>query len=85
MLDCFHYDTYSYQETLDAWKVKPKTLDSSDTFEIRSIFNETHTNCFALKELDLLKEGSVHSVKANGSFYAAVIYEVYSDLNYILG
>lgn len=74
MLECFHYDTYSYEEALDAWKVKPQIIDSSDAFELRSIFNETHTNCFGLKELDLLKNDCAYSVKANGSFYAAVIY-----------
>ena len=74
MLECFHYDTYSYEEALDAWKVKPQVIDSSESFKLRSIFNETHTNCFAVKELDLLEDGSSYAVKANGSFYAAVIY-----------
>jgi|TARA_B110000037_G_scaffold176313_1_gene201240 mannose-6-phosphate isomerase len=74
MLECFHYDTYSYQEALDAWKVKPQVIEFSDTFELRSIFNETHTNCFAVKELDLLESGSTYSLEANGSFYVAVIY-----------
>lgn len=74
MLECFHYDTYSYEEALEAWKVKPQLLDSSADFQLRTIFNKTHTNCFALKELDLLAKGSVCTLKANGSFYAAVIY-----------
>ena len=59
---------------MDAWRIKPQVIEFSDTFELRSIFNETHTNCFAVKELDLLEDGSIYSVKANGSFYAAVIY-----------
>ena len=74
MLECFQYNTYSYEEALDAWKINPHVIESSNAFELRSIFNETHTNCFAVKELDLLEEGSRFSIKANGSFYAAVIY-----------
>ncbi len=71
MLTCFHYDTYSYEEALDAWKVKPQVIDSSDAFELRSIFNETHTDCFGLNELDLNGE---YELEGNGSFYVAVIY-----------
>jgi len=71
MLECFHYDGCSYDEALQRWKVEPKTIASSDTFTLRSIFNETHTDCFGLKELDL---HGTYSLKANGSFFVAVIY-----------
>ena len=71
MLDCFHYDGCSYEEALKRWKVSPKTIDKSDTHTLNTIFNETHTDCFGLSELDL--NGS-HTIKANGSFFVAVIY-----------
>ena len=71
MLKCFHYDCCSYDEALRRWKVKPETIDSSSAFTLKSIFNETHTNCFGLKELNLDGE---YSLKANGSFCVAVIY-----------
>ena len=71
MLDCFHYDGCSYEEALKRWKVSPRTIDSSDTHTLNTIFNETHTDCFGLSELDLNGE---HSIKANGSFFVAVIY-----------
>lgn len=71
MLACFHYDGCSYDEALRRWKVEPETIDSSSTFTLKSIFNETHTDCFGLKELDLDGE---YSLEANGSFFVAVIY-----------
>lgn len=71
MLECFHYDCYSYEEALQKWKITPKTIESSDTYSLRSIFNETHTNCFGLSEL-LLDGG--YTIKGNGSFYVVVVY-----------
>ena len=71
MLECFHYDTYSYNEVLEKWKVKPEILDSGKEFTLKTIFNEKHTNCFGLGELDL--NGS-YTLKGNGCFFVAVIY-----------
>ena len=71
MLNCFHYNGCSYDEALRRWKVKPETIDSSSSFSFKSIFNESHTDCFGLKELDL---NGAFSLKANGSFFVAVIY-----------
>ncbi|SDR79447.1 mannose-6-phosphate isomerase [Maribacter dokdonensis] len=73
MLDCFHYDGCSYEEALKRWKVSPKTIDSSDKHTLNTIFNESHTDCFGLSELDLTVNGE-HSLKSNGSFFVAVIY-----------
>ncbi|MEO9661460.1 MAG: hypothetical protein ABJG16_09650, partial [Maribacter dokdonensis] len=44
-----------------------------DKHTLNSIFNESHTDCFGLSELDLTVNGE-HSLKANGSFFVAVIY-----------
>jgi len=71
MLDCFHYDGCTYEEALNRWKVSPNTIESSEQFTLKSIFNESHTDCFGLSELDL--DGD-YSIKANGSFFVAVIY-----------
>ncbi|MDA9773886.1 hypothetical protein N9B82_02925 [Saprospiraceae bacterium] len=71
MLDCFHYDTFSLEEVLQNWKINPEVLDSSNEFTLKSLFNEKHTNCFGLSEL--LLDGS-YTIKANTSFYVAVIY-----------
>ena len=71
MLKCFHYDGCSYDEALKRWKVEPLTIGETSSFTLKSIFNETHTDCFGLEELDLNGE---FVKKSNGSFYAAVIY-----------
>ena len=71
MLECFHYDFYSYEEAMKLWKIEPKVVDNSNEHSLRSIFNETHTDCFGLKELLLNGE---FTMKGNGTFYVAVIY-----------
>ena len=71
MLECFHYDTYTEEEMFKQWKITPEVLDSSDDFTFKTLFNETHTNCFGVNEL--LLNGS-YTIKGNSSFYVAVIY-----------
>ncbi|MGS0525528.1 class I mannose-6-phosphate isomerase [Zobellia nedashkovskayae] len=71
MLDCFHYDDYTLEEAMDKWKIKPKTLDSSEGHTLNTIFNKTHTDCFGLSELYLDGE---HTITSNGSFYVVVVY-----------
>jgi len=71
MLDCFHYDCYSYEEAIKRWKVEPQVVNSTPYGTLKSIFNKTHTDCFGLKELDLDGE---YTIKGNDSFYVAVIY-----------
>ena len=71
MLECFHYDFYSYEEAISKWKINPQVIDNSETYNLKSIFNEIHTNCFGLRELDL--DGD-YTIKGNGGFYVAVIY-----------
>ncbi|MUH35451.1 mannose-6-phosphate isomerase [Zobellia amurskyensis] len=72
MLDCFHYDNYTLEEAMEKWKVKPKTLDSSDNHTHNTIFNKTHTDCFGLSELYLDGE---YSIPSNGGFYVVVAYQ----------
>lgn len=71
MLECFHYDTYTLDEALNAWKITPEVLESSDEYTFRTLFNEKHTHCFGLNEL--LLDGS-YTYKNDSSFYVAVIY-----------
>lgn len=71
MLDCFHYDTYTLDEALAKWKVVPQVLDESDGYTFRTLFNESHTDCFGLSELNLSTE---YTMKGGDSFCVAVIY-----------
>lgn len=71
MLKCFHYDGCSFEEASKRWKVVPTPLDVSDEFSIKTIFNETHTDCFALNELDLKGE---YTLQNHDAFFVAVVY-----------
>lgn len=71
MLECFKYDSCSFEEATKRWKIRPEILDSSDSYTLKTIFNKSHTDCFALKELNLENE---YTLCKNDSFYVAVIY-----------
>jgi mannose-6-phosphate isomerase len=71
MLKCFHYDSCSYEDAIRRWKVAPKVMETSGTCSLKTIFNASHTDCFALKELDLKGE---MTVQGNGDFFVAVVY-----------
>jgi mannose-6-phosphate isomerase len=71
MLKCFHFDCCSYEQAGERWKITPQTIESSDSFMLKTIFNEKHTDCFGLNELDLDGE---FIMKSNGSFFVGVIY-----------
>ena len=71
MLECFHYDTYTEAEALAAWKIDPKTIDIKDNTTFRTLFNETHTDCFGLSELIL--DGH-YTIPSHDSFYVIVVY-----------
>jgi mannose-6-phosphate isomerase len=71
MLKCFHYDGCSFEEAIKRWKIIPGVIDSSGSYTLRTIINESHTDCFALRELDLFGE---YEMRGNGSFFVGVIY-----------
>ncbi|MDH5398008.1 MAG: hypothetical protein OEX02_07670 [Cyclobacteriaceae bacterium] len=71
MLDCFHYEGCSFEETENKWKIVPQVLNSSSDYTLKSIFNESHTDCFAVNELSLY---GACNLKGNGQFFVAVIY-----------
>lgn len=71
MLKCFHYDGCSFEEAIKRWKITPKILETTDSFTFKTIFNETHTDCFGLNELNLDGE---FVLNGNGSFFVCVIY-----------
>jgi mannose-6-phosphate isomerase len=71
MLKCFHYDGCSFAEAENKWKITPEIIGSSGDFQLKSVFNSSHTDCFSLKELDL---NGVMTMDGNGSFFAGVIY-----------
>ena len=46
-------------------------MAESDAFTLKSIFNESHTDCFALKELVL--DGEM-TIEGNDEFFIGVVY-----------
>lgn len=71
MLKCFHYDNCSYEEAIKKWKISPEIIQTSEDYSFKTIFNEKHTDCFGLNELDLNGE---FVLSGNNTFFVAVIY-----------
>lgn len=71
MLKCFHYHGCSFEEAKQKWKINPEISEKTNEFTLKSIFSEKHTDCFALKELDL--DGEM-TLKGNGDFFIGVVY-----------
>jgi mannose-6-phosphate isomerase len=71
MLQCFHFDSCSFEEAEKKWKIAPQTIESTDAYTYKTIFNRKHTDCFGLNELDLNGE---YIMEGNGSFFVGVIY-----------
>lgn len=78
MLKCFHYDGCSFEEASKRWKITPEVIASNDNYSLRTIFNEKHTDCFGLNELDLDGE---YILNGNGTFFVAVIYSGEGTMN----
>lgn len=71
MLKCFNYHACSFEEASRKWKILPEIMESSDSFCLKSIFNEKHTDCFSVSELELKGE---YSMKCNDTFFVGVVY-----------
>lgn len=71
MLHCFHYEGCSFEEASKKWKINPKIINGSENHTLKTIFNENHTNCFGLDELNL---NGVFELPGTETFFVAVIY-----------
>ena len=72
MLDCFHYEALSYEETLKRWKPVPKVVSETSEYTLRALIDERHCDCFSLSELTVRANAETY---ANGDFYVAIVYE----------
>ena len=48
MFECFHYDGLTYQQAIDRWSVKKKTIDKTDCAIYESLIDYEETEMFAL-------------------------------------
>jgi mannose-6-phosphate isomerase len=70
MLECFHYDAYDYQETLDRWKKAPTLIQQSNDGSEYVLIDSSSTDRF---RMHLLEIQSRLSVAGNGGFSIAIV------------
>ena len=56
MFDSFHYDSFTLEETLSRWKIKPKLCESGLEFEEWSLIDEESTKLFEMRRLIIRKK-----------------------------
>jgi len=49
IFDCFHYDNYTFEETLKRWRIQPITINNSDEAIESVLIGEQQTNLFKMK------------------------------------
>lgn len=71
MLDCFHYDSLSLDETLRRWKIEPREEILADGSTLKHLIDRRHTDCFSLSELCIPTSATLPS---EGDFRVVIVY-----------
>lgn len=71
MLDCFHYDSLSLDETLRRWRIEPRIETLPDGSLLKHLIDSRHTGCFSLSELEI---PSVSTLSPTGDFRVVIVY-----------
>lgn len=53
MLDSFHYEAYSLEETLQRWKLEPSLMSETEGGTLSALVSAKHTACFRMNKLDV--------------------------------
>ena len=53
MLDCFHYDCFSLEETLARWQMSPIILEQGDGYCVQSLIDERCTQLFGMRSIQV--------------------------------
>lgn len=72
MLDCFHYDSLSLDETLRRWKIEPRIEILPDGSTFKHLIDSRHTDCFSLSELEIRTSSTLCP---NGDFRVVIVYQ----------
>lgn len=71
MLDCFHYDSLSFDETMKRWKIEPRIETRPDGSLLKHLIDSRHTDCFSLAELEI---PAVSTLRSEGDFRVVIVY-----------
>lgn len=78
MLDCFHYDGESLEETCDKWKIKPSVIQDDENGNISSFVDSRYTDLFQMKLLEVKKE---LAVQPTGQLKIWIVWKGEGNLN----
>ncbi|THF72794.1 type I phosphomannose isomerase catalytic subunit [Cohnella fermenti] len=70
MLDCFHYEELSYEDTMRRWKKEPRIVNTTPDGTEWKLIGECDTNCFRMYKLDI---SGRYRMNGTGVFYNAII------------
>jgi mannose-6-phosphate isomerase len=79
LFDCFHYDSFTLEQTLNRWKVESKVLFNSDEAEVSQLIGEEQTNLFKMSQYKIKKQ---YEIQQEGIFSLAAITSGEGELEY---
>lgn len=71
MLDTFHYDPLSLEETLRRWKAEPVVVTDTSNATLRKVLDQRHTDCFALSALTVRTR---FATDPDNRFHSVIVY-----------
>ncbi|HHY99290.1 MAG TPA: mannose-6-phosphate isomerase [Firmicutes bacterium] len=70
MFDCFHYDSYSYEETLKRWRLQPRTIREETGGSEYELIGYADTDKFRLTKLEI---SDSLELQADGCFSTLIV------------
>ncbi|WP_310499096.1 type I phosphomannose isomerase catalytic subunit [Paenibacillus qinlingensis] len=72
MFDCFHYETYSLDEIKSRYRLQPKLIQKTESFEKYALLSYENTPYFGLESIEIKKQYALHQ---HGEFSVLVVAE----------
>ncbi|WP_168123517.1 type I phosphomannose isomerase catalytic subunit [Paenibacillus sp. HB172176] len=72
MLDCFHYEELSYEDTMRRWKKEPRVVNATLDGTEWELIGENDTECFRMRRLDI---SGRYGMSGTGVFCIVIVVE----------
>lgn len=70
LIDCFHYQDLTVEQTMDKWRIKPEIVRSENGSKEKVLIGKRHTKCFRMNELEV---SDWYECRADDAFSALII------------
>jgi len=82
MLECFHYDCFTLEETLSKWRIAPTVVERTDGGSLTALIRESDTDRFRMNRLQVESE---FVLQPEGTFSIAIVLQGKGHLQWETG